>query len=209
MMGPKEWFSDVPGSNPLRSAGRALPFAYLEIRDPEASSVSLPIGAEGEIAIRCDGQMLGFWENDAATKERMSGDGFVLTGDIGKLDENGYLYVLDRKDDMIISGGFNIWPAELENAILGHPEVVEVAVFAIPHERWGESPAAMCVTAAGARVSADDIKDLCARVLGSYKKPAEVFFQTEPLPKSPVGKVQRKVLREPFWAGQERRVAGN
>jgi len=209
MMGPKEWFSDVPGSNPLRSAGRALPFAYLEIRDPEDSSVALPIGDEGEIAIRCDGQMLGFWENDAATKERMSGDGFVLTGDIGKLDENGYLYVLDRKDDMIISGGFNIWPAELENAILGHPEVIEVAVFAIPHERWGESPAAMCVTAAGASVSADDVKDLCARVLGSYKKPAEVFFQTDPLPKSPVGKVQRKVLREPFWAGQERRVAGN
>jgi acyl-CoA synthetase (AMP-forming)/AMP-acid ligase II len=97
----------------------------------------------------------------------------------------------------------------LENAILGHPEVVEVAVFAIPHERWGESPAAMCVVADGAKVTADDIKNLCSTVLGSYKKPAEVFFQTDPLPKSPVGKVQRKVLREPFWAGQDRRVAGN
>jgi acyl-CoA synthetase (AMP-forming)/AMP-acid ligase II len=209
MMGPKEWFSVVPGSSPLRSAGRALPFAYLDIRDPEDSTVTLPIGEEGEIAIRCDGQMLGFWENDAATAERMSADGFVLTGDIGKIDENGYLYVLDRKDDMIISGGFNIWPAELENVILGHPGVIEVAVFAIPHDKWGESPAAMCVVEDGAEVTAEEIRDLCAKVLGSYKKPAEVFFQREPLPKSPVGKVQRKVLREPYWVGQDRRVAGN
>ena len=209
MMGPLEWFSKVEGSNPLRSAGRALPFAYLEIRDPEDSSRILPIGDEGEISVHCDGQMMGFWENEQATTERMTADGFVLTGDIGKIDANGYLYVLDRKDDMIISGGFNIWPAELENVILNHPDVVEVAVFAIPHERWGESPAACCVIAEGAAVTADDIRELCANSLGSYKKPAEVFFQTEPLPKSPVGKVQRKVLREPYWASMERRVAGN
>lgn len=209
MMGPLEWFSSVEGSNPLRSAGRALPFAYLEIRDPEDSTRILPIGEEGEISVHCDGQMMGFWENELATTERMTADGFVLTGDIGKIDANGYLYVLDRKDDMIISGGFNIWPAELENVILNHPDVVEVAVFAIPHERWGESPAACCVVIEGATVTADDIRELCANSLGSYKKPAEVFFQTEPLPKSPVGKVQRKVLREPYWASMERRVAGN
>jgi acyl-CoA synthetase (AMP-forming)/AMP-acid ligase II len=209
MMGPAEWFSTVEGSQPLRSAGRALPFAYLEIRDPEDSTRVLELGEEGEIAVHCDGQMMGFWENDAATAERMTSDGFVLTGDIGKIDANGYLYVLDRKDDMIISGGFNIWPAELENVILNHPDVVEVAVFAIPHDRWGESPAACCVVVEGAAVSADDIRQLCADALGSYKKPAEVFFQTTPLPKSPVGKVQRKVLREPYWANMDRRVAGN
>lgn len=209
MMGPDEWFSEVPGSQPLRSAGRALPFAYLDIRDPDDSTASLPIGDEGEIAIRCDGQMLGFWENEAATAERMSADGFVLTGDIGRLDENGYLYVLDRKDDMIISGGFNIWPAELENVILDHPAVVEAAVFAVPHDRWGESPMALCVVTEGADVDADAIIALCTERLGSYKKPAEVAFQTEPLPKSPVGKIQRKVLREPYWAGHDRRVAGN
>ena len=77
--------------------------------------MALALDEEGEIAILCDGQMLGFWENEASTRERMTSDGFVLTGDIGRLDRNGYLYVLDRKDDMIISGGFNIWPAELEN----------------------------------------------------------------------------------------------
>ena len=110
---------------------------------------------------------------------------------------------------MIISGGFNIWPAELENVIMGHPDVIEVAVFSIPHEKWGESPAACCVVGENAAVTADDIREMCASALGSYKKPAEVYFQTDPLPKSPVGKVQRKVLREPYWVGMDRRVAGN
>ena len=209
MMGPEEWFSEVAGSTPLRSAGRALPFAYLQIRDTEHPDVVMPIGEEGEIAIKCDGQMLGFWENAEATNERMTSDGFVLTGDVGRLDENAYLYVLDRKDDMIISGGFNIWPAELENVILDHPDVVEAAVFAIPDDRWGETPMAVCVVAAGSVVTEADIVELCRDRLGSYKKPTHVVFQSEPLPKSPVGKLQRKVLREPYWAGQARRVSGN
>lgn len=209
MMGPDEWFSDVAGSTPLRSAGKALPFAYLQVRDPEDATIELPVGDEGEIAIRCDGQMTGFWENPEATAERMTSDGFVLTGDIGRLDENGYLYVLDRKDDMIISGGYNIWPAELENAIVDHPDVVDAAVFAVPHDRWGEAPLAWCVVSEGAEVEPQAIIDLCAEKLGSYKKPAEVHLTTDPLPMSPVGKVQRKVLREPYWANQDRRVGGS
>lgn len=209
MMGPEEWFSQVEGSNPLRSAGRALPFAYLQIRDAEDPEREMPLGDEGEIAIKCDGQMLGFWENEEATAERMTSDGFVLTGDIGRLDANAYLYVLDRKDDMIISGGFNIWPAELENVIQDHPAVIEVAVIAIPHDRWGESPVALCVVADDVTVTEDEIIQLCVDRLGSYKKPSAVEFRAEPLPKSPVGKLQRKVLREPYWVGYDRRVAGN
>ena len=212
MMGPDEWFSEVPGSNPLRSTGRALPFALLDIRDPEDAKVSLPIGSEGEIAIRCDGQMTGFWNNPEATAERLTDDGFVLTGDIGRLDENGYLYVLDRKDDMIISGGYNIWPAELENVIADHPRVIEVAVFAVPDERWGETPSAVCVVASlddfNESEVAEEIRRMCGERLGSYKKPGVVTFTTEPLPKSPVGKVQRRTLREPFWSSHERRVGG-
>jgi acyl-CoA synthetase (AMP-forming)/AMP-acid ligase II len=208
MMGPSEWFSEVEGSNPLRSAGRALPFAYLQIRDPEDPMRELPLGEEGEIAIRCDGQMFGFWENEEATAERMTADGFVLTGDIGRLDENAYLYVLDRKDDMIISGGFNIWPAELENVIQDHPAVVEVAVISAPDDRWGETPMALCVVDEGAEVTEAEIMQLCAERLGSYKKPTRVEFRTEALPKSPVGKLQRKVLREPYWVGHDRRVSG-
>jgi len=177
MMGPSEWFSEVPGSNPLRSAGRTLPFARLEIRDPESPEVELDIGDTGEIAILCDGQMSGFWNDAAATKSRMTADNFVLTGDIGRLDANGYLYVLDRKDDMIISGGFNIWPAELENALLNHPGIIEAAVYAIPDDRWGETPAASCVRAPGAEVSESDLIALCAENLGSYKNPQEFSFR--------------------------------
>ena len=115
MMGPREWFSAVKGSNPRRSAGRPLPFADLQIVDDDARP--LPLGEEGEIAVRCDGQMDGYWNEpggDGRADRRRLGS---LTGDIGRLDENGYVYVLDRKDDMIISGGYNIYPAELENVI--------------------------------------------------------------------------------------------
>ena len=207
MMGPKEWFSQVEGSNPLRSAGRPLPFGDIEIVDPDTAE-ALPLGDEGEIAIRVDGMMKGFWENPEATAERMRED-WVLTGDIGRLDDNGYLYVLDRKDDMIISGGFNIWPAELENVLTDHPEVIEAAVFGVPSERWGESPYAVVTVVEEATVTGDELIDLCAERLGSYKKPATVELTTDELPKSPVGKLARKVLREPHWAGHDRRVAGN
>ena len=207
MMGPNEWFSEVSGSNPLRSAGRPLPFGDLAIVDPDTHA-ELPLGSEGEIAIRCDGQMLGFWGDDVATAERMN-DGWVLSGDIGLLDTNGYLYVLDRKDDMIISGGFNIWPAELENVLTGHPDVIEAAVFGVPDERWGESPYGVVTVTENAAVTADELIELCAHRLGSYKKPAGIELTTEPLPKSPVGKLARKQLREPHWQGHDRRVAGN
>jgi acyl-CoA synthetase (AMP-forming)/AMP-acid ligase II len=206
MMGPREWFSTVPGSQPLRSAGRPLPFADLSIRDDDGRE--LPLGDEGEIAIRCDGQMSGFWKNEEATRARLR-DGWVMTGDIGRLDRNGYLYVLDRKDDMIISGGFNIWPAELENVLLDHPAVVEAAVFGVPDERWGETPLALCVVAPGANVAEQELIERCRERLGSYKKPSRVELRTEPLPKSAVGKLQRKLLREPYWAGHDRRVAGS
>jgi acyl-CoA synthetase (AMP-forming)/AMP-acid ligase II len=203
-MGPQEWFGEVPGSTPLRAAGRVLPFAQVEIRGPD--DTRLPIGQEGEIVARCEGQMRGYWGDEVLTKTRLI-DGWVHTGDIGRLDGNGYLYVLDRADDMIISGGYNIWPAELETVIADHPDVIEVAVFAVPDPRWGETPMAVVCTATGT-VSEAEIIELCALRLGSYKKPSRVVFTTDPLPKSVVGKLQRKVLREPYWQGTERRVGG-
>ena len=124
MMGPRQWFADVEGSNPLRACGMPLPFAELQIWDEKNQPVAL--GESGQIVAKTDGQMSGFWDDPEATRERIV-DGWVLTGDIGRLDENGYLYMLDRSDDMIISGGFNIWPAELENAATGHPAVIEAA----------------------------------------------------------------------------------
>ena len=206
MMGPRQWFTDVAGSQPLRSCGLPLPFAEVEIWDEDGQSVAP--GAVGEIVARADGMMSGFWNNEAATKERLI-NGWVKTGDLGRIDANGYLYVVDRADDMIISGGFNIWPAEIENAIANHPSVIEVAVFGVPHPKWGETPHAVCVVRDLDELSAEDVIELASRELGSYKKPGGVTITTEPLPKSPVGKIKRKDLREPYWAGQERRVSGS
>ena len=207
MMGPRQWFAaDVDGSNPLRACGLALPFAQVQIWDDD--NTPLPIGEVGEITCKADGQMSGFWNNPQATAERIV-DGWVKTGDMGRLDDNGYLYIEDRADDMIISGGYNIWPLELENVIADHPAIIEVAVFGVPHDKWGESPYAICVTDGTTPVSEEEIIAQCAERLGSYKKPSGVTLQTDPLPKSPVGKVKRKDLREPFWAGKDRRVAGS
>jgi acyl-CoA synthetase (AMP-forming)/AMP-acid ligase II len=206
MMGPKEWFAKIEGSQPLRSCGLPLPFADLAIWDEQ--NRPLPIGEVGEIVGRCDGQMSGFWNDPEATAERIV-DGWVLTGDIGRIDANGYVYVLDRAGDMIISGGFNIYPAELENVLASHPAVIEAAVFAAPDARWGETPVATCVVADLDAVTEAELIGLCAERLGSYRKPARVELTTEPLPKSPVGKVLRKNLREPYWVGHDRRVAGS
>lgn len=205
MMGPRQWFAEVEGSRPLRSCGMPLPFAQLQIWNEDNQPV--PVGQSGEIVAKADGQMKGFWNNPEATAERIV-RGWVKTGDIGMLDQNGYLYMLDRADDMIISGGFNIWPAELENVITDHPAVIECAVFGIPHERWGETPCAHVVTKAGVAVSEAEIAALCAERLGSYKKPGKVVLSAEALPKTPVGKIKRRALRDPYWEGYDRRVAG-
>ena len=205
IMTPAEWFADVPGSTPLRAAGRPLPFAQLEIRD--ALGHVLPLGSDGEIYAKVESQLRGFWNDEAATQERIV-DGWIRTRDIGRIDTNGYLYVLDRADDMIISGGFNIWPAELETVIADHPDIIEVAVFAIPHERWGETPMAVCHVKEGATVTSEQIIELVKVSLGSYKKPSRVDLTHDPLPKSPVGKLMRKTLRDPHWANRDRKVGG-
>jgi acyl-CoA synthetase (AMP-forming)/AMP-acid ligase II len=205
IMTPAEWFAELPGSTPLGAAEPPLPFAQLEIRDEQGAAV--PLGDIGEIYAKVEAQLRGFWNDDAATPDRLV-DGWVRTRDIGRIDTNGYLYVLDRADDMIVSGGFNIWPAELETVIADHPDVVEVAVFAIPDARWGEAPMAVCCVRGGATVTGEEIVRLVVDTLGSYKKPARVDLTTEPLPKSPVGKLMRKTLRDPHWAGRDTRVGG-
>jgi acyl-CoA synthetase (AMP-forming)/AMP-acid ligase II len=151
--------------------------------------------------------MRGFWGDDELTATRLI-DGWIRTRDIGTIDANGFVYILDRADDMIVSGGFNIWPAELETVINDHPGVIEVAVFGIPHPRWGETPLAVCRLADGATVTEAEVIELVTRRLGSYKKPSRVEFTAEPLPKNVVGKLLRKALREPYWAGAGRRVGG-
>jgi len=206
MMGPEEWFGKLDGSEPLHAAGRIMPFAELEIRDESNQPVA--VGEPGEIAIKCEGQMTGLWGDDELTAKRLS-DGWVLTGDIGRVDEHGFLYVIDRVDDMIVSGGFNIWPAELEQVIETLPGVLEVVVIGVPHEKWGEAPLAVVYAEAGADLSEEAVIEACRSALGSYKKPSQVIFRGAALPRSPVGKIQRKVIREPFWGDRQRRVAGS
>jgi acyl-CoA synthetase (AMP-forming)/AMP-acid ligase II len=205
VMGPEEWFADIDGSIPLRAAGRVLPYAQVEIRSPTGSV--LPIGAEGEIVAQVEGQMRGYWGDDELGGVRLV-EGWVHTQDIGRLDANGFLYVLDRIDDRIVSGGFNIWPAELETVIADHPAVVEVAVFAIPDDRWGEAPMAVVCVNDPSALTSEEIIEMCRQRLGSYKKPSQVEFTTNPLPRSIVGKLLRKQLREPHWVGRDRRVSG-
>ena len=142
-MGPSEWFADVPGSDPLLAVGKVMPYSGIEIRDDD--NRPLPAGEVGEIALMCEGQVTEILNEPELTRERLV-DGWVLSGDVGKIDANGYVYLTDRKDDMIISGGFNIWPAELENVISSLDGVREVAVVAAPHERWGEIPVAVVVS---------------------------------------------------------------
>ncbi|MGQ0629637.1 MAG: class I adenylate-forming enzyme family protein [Sporichthyaceae bacterium] len=205
IMTPAEWFGEYPGSTPMRSAGRILPFARVQVRDEDGTV--LPLGAQGELWAQVEGQMRGFWGDDELTATRLV-DGWVRTRDIGRIDAHGFVYILDRVDDMIVSGGFNIWPAELETVINDHPEVIEVAVFAVPHPKWGESPMAMCRVAEGASVTAAEVIELVRERAGSYKKPSRVEFTTEPLPKNVVGKLLRKQLREQYWAEYGDRVAG-
>ena len=205
-MGPVEWFGEVPGSQPLQACGRVMPYAELEVRDECGASV--PVGEPGEIALRSDGQMVCIWQDEELTSRRLV-DGWVLTGDIGRLDRNGFLYLLDRKDDMIISGGFNIWPAELENVILTLPGVREAVVFGVPHEKWGETPLALVVREPGADLTELDVVECCRTRLGSYKKPTTVRILDDPLARTPLGKISRTLLREPFWVDHATRTGAS
>jgi acyl-CoA synthetase (AMP-forming)/AMP-acid ligase II len=205
IMTPQEWFGDIAGSTPMRAAGRVLPFARVEIRDE--SGECLPLGQEGELYAQVEGQMREFWGDPELTETRLV-DGWVRTRDIGRIDENGFVYILDRADDMIVSGGFNIWPAELETVIADHPDVIEVAAFAIPHDQWGETPMAVCRIHEDATITEQDVIDLVRERLGSYKKPSKVEFTHQELPKNVVGKLLRKTLREPHWKDTDKRVSG-
>jgi acyl-CoA synthetase (AMP-forming)/AMP-acid ligase II len=203
MMDSKQWFAEIENAEPLKACGIPLPFVDVEIWDEENRRVAA--GEVGEIVARGDGQMNEYWcapEETAVTVV----DGWIKTGDLGRLDQYGYLYILDRKKDLIISGGFNLYPAEIENAIAAMPGVVEVGVVGVPDDKWGEAPVAMVV--AEGELEPLAVVAFVAEQLGSYKKPREVVIWQEPLPKTPVGKLDRKKLRAPYWQGRDQNVSG-
>ena len=135
----------------------------------------------------------------------MTEDGWLRTGDAGYLDEDGYVYVHDRVKDMIISGAENIYPAEVESAIFGHPAIAEVAVIGVPDDKWGESVKAVVVLKEGVDASPDEIIAFARTRIAGYKAPRTVDF-IEALPRNPSGKILKRELREPYWAGKDRRV---
>jgi acyl-CoA synthetase (AMP-forming)/AMP-acid ligase II len=189
----------------LRSAGRPTPNAQIRIVDERGEDV--PVGEVGEIAARTPAAMAAIWRDPRATAERILPDGSVLTRDMGYLDEDGFLFLADRKEDMIISGGFNIWPAELENALASHPAVAQAAVVGVPHEKWGETPKAVVVLRDGNAASADELIEWTRDKLGAVKRVTSVEF-VDDLPTSALGKVLRREVKARFWQDAARSVAG-
>jgi long-chain acyl-CoA synthetase len=150
--------------------------------------------------------MKGYWRKDAATAATIDKDGWLRTGDAGFIDEDGYIFIQDRIKDMIITGGENVYPAEVENAIHGHPHVAEVAVIGVPDEQWGESVKAIVVPKPDVTPDAQSIIEFARSRIAHFKAPRSVDFLATPLPRSTSGKILRRELREPFWTGKDRRV---
>jgi fatty-acyl-CoA synthase len=186
----------VSGSDRMRSAGKAFPGVRLKIVD--ASGDQLPSRGIGEICIRSPANMVGYWNLPDATKETLI-DGYVHTGDIGYLDEDGYVYVLDRAKDMIVSGGENVSPVEVETVLNEHPAVEESAVIGVPDDRWGEAIKAIVTIKPGASVDDNDLIAFARLRLAGYKLPKTVEFVSS-LPRNPTGKVLRSELRKAFRA---------
>ena len=187
-----------------RAAGQAIANTEVMIADAEGHPAAP--GQVGEILVRGGGLMLGYWNQPALTAEALRG-GWMHTGDGGRMDELGLVYVVDRLKDMIVSGGENIYSGEVESALSRHPAVVQSAVFGVPDDRWGERVHAVVVTRPGAPVTADEIAAHCRTLIAGYKCPKTVELRDEPLPMSAAGKVLKHVLREPYWQGRDRNVA--
>ena len=175
----------------------------LEIMDEEGRL--LGPDEQGEVVMRGPTEMRGYLDDDAATAE-IQKYGWLHTGDIGKRDEDGYFYITDRKRDLIISGGFNIFPFEVESALMEHPSVQDCAVIGVPDDKWGEAVKACVQLKPGANVGADELIAYCKDKIGSMKAPKSVDFVPN-LPRSPVGKVLKRDLRAPYWQGRGRAVS--
>ena len=186
------------------SCGRTCP--GIDLRVVDESGKELEAGGRGELVVRGPDVMRSYWNNPAETKLAFR-DGFFRTGDVGYRDANGYFFILDRLKDMIVTGGENVYSGEVEAVIYEHPAVREAAVFGIPDAQWGELVTAYVVLKPGAVLTADELIKYCRRFLANYKIPRRIEFSEVELPKSGSGKILKRVLREHFWAHQERAVS--
>jgi long-chain acyl-CoA synthetase len=187
----------------MRSAGKAMPGVEICILDGDLNP--LPPCTTGEVAIRSDCVMLEYWNRPEETAAAMIGDGWFRTGDAGMLDEEGYLFIQDRIKDMIISGGENVYPAEVESAIYGHPDIADIAVIGIPDPKWGEAVKAVIVCKPGSNLCEADVIAYAKQKIAGFKCPKSVSF-IDALPRNPSGKILRRELRAPYWEGLERQV---
>ena len=200
VLGPEE---HRRGGDLLRSAGRAAPGVAVSIQDPEGTL--LPAGQTGEVCARAGNLMREYWGKPEATEEVFRG-GWYHTGDAGYLDEHGYLFLVDRVKDMIVTGAENVYSVEVENAIASHPAVAQVAVIGIPDETWGEAVHAIVVLQEGAEATEDELRAHAREQIAGYKVPKSIEFRTEPLPLSGAMKVLKRDLRAPYWEGHDRGV---
>lgn len=201
--GPEFHVLDGPNAGMFKSAGRAALGVEIAIRDEDGQEV--PRGEVGEICVRGPNVMLGYWRQPELTKLALR-DGWMRSGDAGRMDENGFIYVVDRLKDMIISGGENIYSAEVENALHQHDAVAEAAVIGVPDDQWGERVHAIVRLQDGATVEAEDLIAHCRTLIAAFKCPRGVDFRDDPMPLSGAGKILKTELREPYWAGREKQI---
>jgi long-chain acyl-CoA synthetase len=187
----------------LRSAGRAIPGVELRIVNEELQT--LPLGEVGEILVRGPNVMQGYWRKPELTAQTIV-DGWVRTGDAGYLDAEGFLFLVDRVKDMIVSGGENVYSAEVENALAQHPAVLECAVIGVPDDRWGERVHAVLRFRPESSATEEELTDHCNNLIASYKRPRSFEFRKEPLPLSAAGKILKAELRKGHWGSARRAV---
>lgn len=193
----------LEGSERMRSAGKAVPGVEIEVRD--SHNKECPRGDIGEVCIRSPSNTAGYWIRPGATEQTIDPDGWLHSGDVGIMDADGYVYIQDRIKDMIISGGENVYPAQVESAIYGHPAIAEVAVIGIPSEKWGEEVKACCVAKPGMDLDEADVIAYTRERIAAFKAPKSVDMIPE-MPRNASGKILRRQLRAPYWEGHKRQV---
>ena len=194
---------DPNGNQRMRGQGRPLPGVELKIVDEAGNT--LPPHSVGELMTRSSNNMISYWKLPEATATTVTADGWLATGDAAFLDEDGYLYIHDRMKDMIITGGENVYPAEVESAIYGHPAIAEVAVIGVPDDKWGEAVKAVCVAKPGMTIDEADVIAWTRAKIAAFKVPKSIDIIAA-LPRNASGKILRKDLRAPYWEGRARMV---
>jgi acyl-CoA synthetase (AMP-forming)/AMP-acid ligase II len=186
----------------LAAAGRPQIYNQVRVVDDEGKDVGP--GEVGEVIIGGQQVMKGYWNNPDATKATLR-DGWIYSGDLGRIDAHGYLFIVGRKKDVIISGGENIYPREIEEVLHAHPAILEAAVVGAPDPKWGEAVTAVIVLRVGAALSEQETIQYCEEKLARFKKPKAVYFR-QALPRSSLGKILKNEIRDEFWKDQDRKV---